>query len=242
MPSKIWAIAIPAIIGVCGYLYKVWAERVKSRKLVLFHLLEIHYALKILPVNIDDLGAKYVEHCKGCFADIGLKLNDQASASITKFTPTIQGYFGDIVGTFQHCLDERFKESFEKSLQELAKDNPVLAYRLRGRLSFDKIASAVMLYTKSLKDLLEDNNSLELKDVLKKEILDAIVVACAELQSVVDEDIKSVSLGCDPLTWWNCRQALKKKIDVNETFELEELRSELTVYMTRITESAARSI
>lgn len=93
MPSKIWAIAIPTIIGVCGYLYKVWAERVKSRKLVLFHLLEIHYALKILPVNIDDLGAKYVEHCNGCCADIGLKLNDQASASITKFTPTIQGYF-----------------------------------------------------------------------------------------------------------------------------------------------------
>lgn len=114
-----------------------------------------------------------------------------------------------------------------------------MAYRLRGRLNFDKIASALMLYTKALKDLLEDNNNLDLKDVLKKEILNAIVVACAELQNVVDEDIKSVSFGCDPLTWWNCRQALKKKIDVNETFEPDELRNELTAYMTRITESAA---
>jgi hypothetical protein len=109
--NKIIAVAAPAIIGVAGYLYKIWAEKIRSRKLVLFYMLEIHYVLKVLPVSTDGLVGRYLEYCKGLLKNAGLPIDENYDEMIEKIAPHIHVYFENLYSAIPSSLDAKFQES-----------------------------------------------------------------------------------------------------------------------------------
>lgn len=150
--KEILAVAIPAALGVSGYLYKVWADKVKSRKLVLFYLLEIHYVLKVIPVSTDGLVVeRYLEYCKGLLKDAGFPIDEKYDEMMEQLAPLLSKYFENLFSAIPRSFDLQFQESFDSSLEALAKDNPVLAYKLKGRQCLEKITQAVKSYSGELK-------------------------------------------------------------------------------------------
>ena len=149
--KEILAVGIRAALGVSGYLYKVWADKVKSRKLVLFYLLEIHYVLKIIPVSTDGLVERYLEYCKGLLKNAGFPIDEKYDEMMEQLAPLLSKYFENLFSAIPKSFDVQFQESFDSSLEALAKDNPVLAYKLKGRQCFEKISQAVKSYSGELK-------------------------------------------------------------------------------------------
>jgi hypothetical protein len=239
--NKIIAVAAAAVIGVAGYLYKIWADKVKSRKLVLFYLLEIHYVLKVLPVSTDGLVERYLEYCKGLLKNAGLPIDENYDEMIEKIAPHIHVYFENLYSAIPSSLDAKFQESFDSSLEALAKDNPVLAYRLKGRQCLEKISQAVKSYTVDLKSQPGVTDNKLIGFVIKDEITASANTAYAEILKEVNDDILTVARVCGPLTYWNCRKAIKKKVELDDDFSNFGLGEMFTSYMTKIIAEAKRN-
>jgi len=240
--SGLWAVAVPTFLGVIGYLYKVWAERVKSRKLVLFYLLEIHYVLKTLPLKTDGLAKQYVAHCEGLFEKAGLSITDESVSSINRFVPSIQDYFDELGSALRTTLDQKFEVAFEGALESLAKDHPVLAYRLKGRMCLEKMAHAVKSYSVVLNSMPEATENELIGDVVKEQIELSVGKAFSEILDEITSDIKKVSRGCGVLTAWRCHKIINKKIELEDDFSSHGLEEEFDSYMKKIIEGAQNKI
>jgi hypothetical protein len=240
--AGLWTIILTACVGVIGYLYKVWSERVRSRKLVLFYLLEIQYVLKTLPIKTDDLANRYVQYCEGIYETTGLPVTEKTAESIQSFTPSIQNYFDELGAAFKTSLDDQFKKAYDDSLQNLAKDNPILAYKLQGRLCLEKMAMAVNSYSAVLKSLPEVVENEVLGNVLKEFIDDSIKKTFAEILDEINKDITKLAWGCGPLAIWNCSKIIKKKIELNDDFSEFGLEEEFESYMSKIIEEAQKRL
>jgi hypothetical protein len=239
--KEILAVAIPAALGVSGYLYKVWADKVKSRKLVLFYLLEIHYVLKVIPVSTDGLVERYLGYCKGLLQDAGFPVDEKYDETVDQFSPLINGYFENIFSAIPKSFDVQFQESFNSSLEALAKDNPVLAYKLKGRQCLEKISQAVKSYSGELKSQPGVTDNRLLGSMIKQEIAGSVNTAYAEILKEVNDDILTVARVCGPLTYWNCRKAIKKKVELNDDFSEFGLDEMFTSYMTKIIAEAKKN-
>ena len=230
--KEILAVAIPAVFGVLGYLYKVWTDKVKSRKLVLFYLLEIHYVLKVIPVSTDGLVERYLEYCKGLLQDAGFPADEKYYEMMEQLTPLFSKYFENLFSAIQKSFDVQFQEAFDSSLEALAKDNPVLAYKLKGRQCLEKISQAVKSYSGELKSQpgLTDNRLTGV--VVSAELAESANTAYTEILKEINDDILVVARVCGPLTYWNCREAIKKKVELNDDFSEFGLDEMFTSYFT----------
>lgn len=236
----LWGIALSAIFGVLGYLYKVWTDRIKSQKLVLFHLLEIHYVLKILPHSMSGLGSQYLSHYEKLIQQSGICIDGESKEKLQAFLPSIQNYFDELFSAVPKHLDEQFKKSFESSLQELAKDNPVLAYKLKGRQCLEMAGHAVQAYTTQLKPFPEDPHNVGVGDVVKEEIDKSIEMAYAEILDEINKDITRVALGCGLITYLKCRKVLRRKIEVGSDFSEFGLDQHIDSFMAKIIDAVKK--
>lgn len=239
--KQILVVAIPAILGVTGYLYKVWADKVKSRKLVLFYLLEIHYVLKVLPVSTEGLTERYLQHCKGVLKDAGLPIDENYDKMMEQLAPIMHVYFENLFSAIPKNLDAKFQESFDSSLEALAKDNPVLAYKLKGRQCLEKISQAVKSYTGDLEVQPGVTDNKLIGSVIKDEIAASANTAYSEILDEVNDDILTVARVCGPLTFWNCRKAIKKKIELDDDFSEFGLDEMLIPFLNKIIAEAKKN-
>lgn len=234
--AGLWTITLSACVAVAGYLYKVWSERVRSRKLVLFYLLEIHHVLKIFPVKTEGLAEKYTEYCKDIYEKNGIPVTVESTQSVQNITPLMQDYFNDLDAAMRVTLDENLKISYEESLKSLAKDSPVLAYKLRGKLCLENMAAAVSAYSEQLNMLQEQLQYDFLRDIVGKQIEKTITQTFSEIQGVVNSDILKLAWGCGPWAIWNCWKIVNRKIEIDDDFSQHGLDEEFESYMAQVME------
>ncbi|MBM9515001.1 hypothetical protein [Desulfogranum marinum] len=151
-----------------------------------------------------------------------------------QLAPLIQVYFEDLHSAIPNSLDEKFQASFDSSLEALAKDNPVLAYKLKGRQCLEKVSQAVKSYTGDLEVQPGVTDNELTGSVVKDEIVVSANTAYAEILDEVNADILNVARVCGPLTYWNCRKAIKKKVELNDDFSEFGLDEQFSSYMTKI--------
>ncbi|KJR97705.1 MAG: hypothetical protein VR65_21865 [Desulfobulbaceae bacterium BRH_c16a] len=165
---------------------------------------------------------------------MGIPVGNKAKEELQKFLPAMQKYFDDLFSAIPKTLDDDFKRSFESALVSLAKDNPVLAYKLKNRQCLEMAGHAVQSYTCQLETLIVHPNTDSVEKVVKEEIDKSIEDAHAEILNEINQDIKRVALGCGPVSYFKCLRVLKKKLEGESNFSEFELKERFDLFLAKI--------
>ena len=204
---SIAGIALGSVIRGIGYFYQVRAERLKTTKETLYYLLEFRAHLKASSFSPTDLSTAYFSICRDFFKkkhivegdipeQLELLLNQMFASIIEKVTPNISS---------------EFLAAYEKSLKALANDNPVLAYKLRGKEAYSGMFEMVDEYFEHIKAIDEFKNDSLIPELMNRQIGQVSDWGFNEQLEQTDLDITLVAKRCDLRTRWEVRKILKNK-------------------------------
>ena len=211
-------ISLGSFLAGIGYYLTSRRMRLHSKRNVLFHLLEIRHQIKTSYFNPQEITDEYFNHCAEHFKKVGLATDEKVPVEISEL---IKGHIQSLINAFRPNIDSGFLQSFEESLKLLCIDDPVLAYKLRGREKLVEVLDAQENYIDNFNcmKLLKDSSVLE--DVISKQLNKANDSATKELIEDIDKDISLISRKCGIASWWGCMKIIKNTS--KPTLEFERL-------------------
>jgi len=201
-------ISLGALLGGVGYYLKSRSERLQTKKLVLFHLLEIRHLLKSSYANPKEITAEYLKCCKSCFLKLGLNDDEDVPKELNEL---IESHMTNLLKVLSPEISIEFINAFENSLQSLCKDDPVLAFQLRGKEKLTEVLTTQDNYIKNFSNLKFLGTSQQENEFVEKQLDNMNNKATKELIRDIDKDISLVSRHCGFFTWYNCRNIIKQK-------------------------------
>lgn len=222
--ASLAGVSVGALLGGIGYYLKSRAERLKAKRTVLFHLLELRHLLVASNIDPNDITDKYIEYSEEYFNKIGLPEEEKLPAELTNM---IRDHLCRIMSTQRPKIDEAFIKSYENSLTELCKDEPVLAFRLKGLDNVNSLLDAQEAYTSNVSNAEFFSKVSTLKEHMSEQLKNANFSAISKLIDGYNEDILNVSWSCDLVTWYKCRKIVKAKVSNEICFKESGLDKEL---------------
>ena len=138
-------------------------------------------------------------------------------------------------------ISMEFINAFENSLQSLCKDDPVLAFQLRGKEKLTEVLTTQDNYIKNFGNLKFLGTSQQENEFVEKQLNDMNNKATKELIKDIDEDISLLSRHCGIFTWFNCRSIIKKKSKPKVCFKDTGLEKLLEETFKEFLDSAKKS-
>jgi hypothetical protein len=118
--------AVSAVIAAISYWAKTRHERRRATRTALYYLLEAHHLVR----RINFATNHFLNELRAAFVAGGVAITDAELTSVTEqMTPLMRGFM-------QAPLEElstEIRAPFATALADLAKEDPVLAFELRGR-------------------------------------------------------------------------------------------------------------
>ena len=194
-----------ALIAAVSYWAKTRHERRRATRTVLYYLLELHHAAYRFRAAMDSVKADLIPELRAALKLRGFELDEgEASAALKQAEPML-AEFGRM--QLEGAIAES-SEAFAKGLAELSREDPVLAFRLRGR-------DQLMLLPRKIESFVSQNAakgsvSLEADQIGPSDFDDLLSkVALEELRMAIRE----TALRCDLITLirvkWLLREAEK---------------------------------
>ncbi|MBK6005639.1 hypothetical protein JJB11_05995 [Ramlibacter ginsenosidimutans] len=119
-----------AFIAAISYWWKTAHERRRATRTALFYLLELHHVLSRVRSASSWLKSNLGPSLKGSLHSRGIELNEEEfAASLSEAIPAFE-QFGRL--QIENSV-AGISEGLSRSLVDLAKEDPLLAFRLRGR-------------------------------------------------------------------------------------------------------------
>lgn len=138
MNAELYALvgtALSAFVAAVGYVLKNQYERRRTTRIVLFYLLELHHWVARLQFGIKHYPQEHIERCQAALKRRGVTLDESHLQLLQLLLPAL---VRNLALAEIRALKLQIAEPFAKALMELAKDDPLLAFELRGK---DDIAS-----------------------------------------------------------------------------------------------------
>lgn len=209
--------AISALIAATAYAWKGWQERKRTARRVLYHLLEFHHVASRLNATAT-FPERYLGQIESKILPKGSKLSpydrEQFLAQMRKMLLSVTNHLARL-------LTQQMTETYLKSLEELAKDKPVLAYRLKGAELVD-IAS-VLEGGLDVADTSKEPHDLR-SDAFFQEV-------CNHFQSSfilnLEGRCRMVAFSCSLWTYLQTRHVLRQKSKHNEEAEFDRAIEQL---------------
>lgn len=221
MDSKIIAaiigvggVSIGAFLGGVGYFLKTRSERLQTKKLVLYHLLEIRHLLKSSYFSPMEITEGYIEHCKAFFIKKGVEAEFQ-----TVLQSLLQRHMENLFDAMKPRIDDDFIQSYESALQELCRTDPVLAFKLRGRDSVAETLKVQKSYKDSFMATVTDQSSQDFRQFLENRMGKVESEVVENLIRDIDKDISQVSRKCSVFTWIASSKVTSRKVKPVLDFE-----------------------
>ncbi|MGR5150034.1 hypothetical protein ACQKP8_26245 [Photobacterium alginatilyticum] len=215
MDSKVLAaliglvgISLGAFLSGLGFYLKSRAERLETKRNVLFHLLEIRHLVKTSFLDSHKITQEYLTYCLDYFEKIGL---GKMGAMPDGINSLIDEHLNNLLSAMKPNIDASFISSYENAIKQLSKNDPVLAYKLSGREKLNQVLNSQDEYLNNLSGLESIQNIPNVSSFISKQADKAQDAAIKELLNDLDKDIHNVSLGCGLLTWWSCKKIMEKK-------------------------------
>jgi hypothetical protein len=231
-------ISLGAFLSGMGYYLKVKSERLKTKKNVLYHLLEIRSLIKSEYVNPGEISNAYFDYCEDYFSRKGLLDSGKPSEEMKS---VIEAHVKSLTETMKPKMDIDFIRSFEKSISALSLDHPVLAFKLRGRDKIEKILAAQSIYVENLNIFFDSNTPEDIKEASKNHAGNLNYEVIEELIKDMDHDIRNVSSKCGPVTWLLVRKILKQSKKNAIIFKPEEMDPVFDKFISVLVEAANKS-
>lgn len=119
-----------ALIAALSYWAKTRHERRRSTRTVLYYLLEMHHVVHRVQATNESFKSEFIQEFRAALQSRGLALNDAEAASAMKQASPVLARFGRM--QIESTVSES-GEAFSKALADLSREDPLLAFRLRGR-------------------------------------------------------------------------------------------------------------
>jgi len=128
---------IIASTGAFAFFYRSRRDDKRNAKKVLFLLLEVRHAIKLKTLPIDEVAKEYYEYA-------AKKLNsfttEEVNISSENFVlHLINNILSEQLASIEENLTDEVIPSLNEKLTDLAEDNPILAFKIRGRDNFLKL-------------------------------------------------------------------------------------------------------
>jgi len=231
-------IVLSALLGSVGYFFKVRADRKKSSKNVLYYLLEIRHSLLLNHIDPKEVTKSYLE-----FLDNWSSKNSigQSPTFPEAFTALIQALMQNSFLAQGSIIDEQLINQFHLALIDLSKDDPILAYRIKGKEKLNSLIGLQDQYAEGLKSLPEIAADPAASQFISEQLHIKKSETIDELVSDLNYDIKLVSKKCGLLTYFKSKTILKKvisrKIDFTELGLDKELETIISNFHKKLMES-----
>lgn len=185
---------IIASTGAFAFFYRSRRDDKRNAKKVLFLLLEVRHAIKLKTLPIDEVVKEYCEYA-------AKKLNSftpkEAKISTESFDlQLIESQFKDQLASIEENLSESVIPALNGKLTDLAEDNPILAFKIRGRDNFLKLFE---LSKTQVTNLAVPNTSLppEIEKSLLERITKIMLTRVAkESNQYIDDAIEEIARYC----------------------------------------------
>ncbi|MDK2595238.1 hypothetical protein [Pseudoalteromonas obscura] len=210
-------ILITAMFACGSYYYKNRQEKKASARRVLYLLLEIRYSFYINEFDSNDEVNAYTEKIKNV---AGTQFSDEEIETMRNnaFKP----HFKSTKEAIKPNLETEILKYYDDALFELSKDEPVLAYKLRGKRAVEKVYSTT---SDQLDTFFSDSKSV-FKDVESSEperveaVIDAFkqVIRQKALEDL-DQDILVLARNCSRKEWRKCKEILRCNLVMDQVDE-----------------------
>lgn len=207
--------ACSAIVAALSYWAKTRHERRRATRTVLYYLLELHHVVHRLRAASKALDSEFIRELTTAFHSRGVTISESDATAALELVGPLISEFGrvQIEGTVAAITNE-----FSKGLADLAREDPILAFRLRGRdqlmLLPQKIQGFVAQNSSEDMSATEENrdNMSSLDDLLLR-------LAIEELHSA----IRATAWNCDLLTHVRTTLLLRRSAREESSGELKEI-------------------
>ena len=136
--------ALSALIAATGYYLKTKHERRRATRVALYHLLELHHRASRSHFVVKEFPNLYVSNIHRAAEERGIHLAD---SDVKRMINILRGLLRSYAISQLNQLTEVVARPFSQALDELAREDPVLAFRLKGSEAFQnfiKIAQQVI--------------------------------------------------------------------------------------------------
>ncbi|MCF7500203.1 hypothetical protein [Pseudoalteromonas sp. L1] len=211
---------IIALTGAVAFFYRSRRDSKRNAKKVLFHLLEVRHAIKLKTLPIDEVAKEYYEY---------------AAKKLNSFTPTeenissenpvlklIECKFKEQLASIEENLSESVIPALNEKLADLAEDNPILAFKIRGRDNFLKLfeTSKAQIATLNIPNMGPQPDTK--KDLLKRVKRIMLIRVAKESNEYIDDAIEKIAKYCgrSQLRKW---RRLKQETAFTHGFDFTQL-------------------
>lgn len=210
LPSLIGlgGIGIAAILGGIGYILRLHGERLSTRRSVLFYLLEIRYRIESQISDPETAAENYLKECREHL----LKKNiPEDFIKPEELLPLINQLFTSIFDDLKRQLDQELMTPFHHAVIKLSGENPILAYRLYGLNSIEKVIASQKGAFSSISDHPDFKDEPAFKAVMPAELRRVRNSGIQDLTGDLDTLIKDVAKTCSIIDRIKTHQILKKR-------------------------------
>lgn len=215
-------ITLSALLGGFGYFFKVRSESQKVTRQTLFYLLEFRAHTLASSFDSSELYDQYIKRCEKYFEQKkieGIELPSENKQLMLAF-------FSEIIEKITPQLSSDFIHGYEKTIVNLAKEKPILAFKLRGKEVSSKMVNVQKTYLEQVQntELFRLDNSIG--EFLKKQVSEVHNNGFSEILKVIEEDLLLVSKACGFIHYLKVRSIVKNRIKPTmnmDEFNIEEL-------------------
>lgn len=128
---------IIATTGALAFFYRSRRDDKRNAKKVLFLLLEIRHAIKLKTLPIDQVAKEYCEYAAKKLSSF---IPEESNISVENFDlQPIKKQLSEQLASIEESLTDSVIPALNDKLTDLAEDNPILAFKIRGRDNFLKL-------------------------------------------------------------------------------------------------------
>lgn len=201
-------IALGALFGGVGYYLKSRVERLRNKKMVLYHLLEFRHQILSSYANPKDFANEYFNICNSYLKKIGLRSEEGIPEVIRE---AIEVFICKLLVARKPNIDQVFIQSYEESLKNLCGIDPVLAFKLRGMERLHEIINIKEQYIADFNESLRINAPVQIYEFIDRETKQAGYDSTGELLKIIENDVLAVAWSCSFFTWLRCCQIFREK-------------------------------
>ncbi|MEM6509814.1 hypothetical protein [Pseudoalteromonas sp. S1688] len=225
--TKIIAAIIAAIItltialtSAIAFFYRASRDNKRNAKKVLFLLLEVRHAIKLKTLPIDEVAKEYCEYAAKKFNSF---TTEEVNISTDNFDlQLIKSQLSEQLASIEESLTDSVIPALNDKLTDLAEDNPILAFKIRGRDNFLKLFE---ISKTQLTNLAIPNTGLpsDIEKALLERLAKIMLVRVAkESNQHIDDAIYEIARYCgrSQLRKW---QKLKQETASEHGFDFTQL-------------------
>lgn len=232
-------ILLSALMSSYGYLYRAKAEQKRNSRKVLYTLLEIRFSIMRSLISPIDATTKYIEYLIERFAKIGIVLYENDFPKELRIN--IQEHLTDVINSSIKNIEIELKVEYEQALSLMAAENPVLAYRLRGKEVIEKILGHTNSCLVQMEDYISSYEADKwLKDVFVKTSAEVKEQVANQVVKTLNSDVSNLSKVCGFSDHKSAMKAIKVESSVSQLLDFEELNTFFERYIKNIQDAARK--